>query len=97
MAILGFIVSLFIAFQAANQAWAKRGELAAQLRLLGIKLSTIQKVMLCESLFLTLFGQCAWGFYRRGFSVFLITYVGADLRATLPFASQWSFSVARRI
>jgi putative ABC transport system permease protein len=54
LAILGFIVSLFIAFQAANQAWAKRGELAAQLRLLGIKLSTIQKVMLCESLVLTL-------------------------------------------
>ncbi len=54
LAILGFIVSLFIAFQAASQAWSKRGELAVQLRLLGIKLSTIQKIMLCESLMLTL-------------------------------------------
>jgi len=54
LAILGFIVSLFIAYQAANQAWTKRGELAAQLRLLGVELGTIQKVMLCESFILTL-------------------------------------------
>lgn len=54
LAILGFIVSLFIAFQAANQAWQKRGELAAQLRLLGVELTSIQKVMLCEALALTL-------------------------------------------
>ena len=53
LAILGFIVSLFIAFQAANQAWSKRGELAAQLRLLGVNLSTIKKVFFCESLILT--------------------------------------------
>ena len=54
LAILGFIVSLFIAFQAANQAWSKRGELAAQLRLLGVNLKTIKKVFICESLILTL-------------------------------------------
>ena len=54
LAILGFIVSLFIAYQAASQAWTKRGELAAQLRLLGVELGTIQKVMLCESFILTL-------------------------------------------
>ncbi len=54
LAILGFIVCLFIAFQAANQAWQKRGELAAQLRLLGVELASIQKVMLCEALALTL-------------------------------------------
>ncbi|MFT5759953.1 MAG: putative ABC transport system permease protein [Alteromonadaceae bacterium] len=54
LAVLGFIVSLFIAYQAANQAWTKRGELAAKLRLLGVELTTIQKVMLCESLLLTL-------------------------------------------
>lgn len=54
LAILAFIVSLFIAFQAANQAWTKRAELAIQLRLLGIELKTIQQVMLCESLILTL-------------------------------------------
>ena len=54
LAILGFIVSLFIAFQATNQAWQKRGELAAQLRLLGVELTSIQQVMLCEALALTL-------------------------------------------
>ena len=54
LAILGFIVSLFIAFQAANQAWQKRGELAAKLRLLGVALTSIQKVMLCEAFALTL-------------------------------------------
>ncbi len=54
LAILGFIVSLFISYQAANQAWSKRAELAAQLRLLGIELDTIQKVMLSEALLLTL-------------------------------------------
>ncbi|KGJ97350.1 FtsX-like permease family protein [Colwellia psychrerythraea] len=54
LAILGFIVSLFIAFQAANQAWQKRGELAAKLRLLGVELASIQKVMLCEAFALTL-------------------------------------------
>ncbi|ALO33511.1 ABC transporter [Colwellia sp. MT41] len=54
LAILGFIVSLFIAFQAADQAWQKRGELAAKLRLLGVELTSILKVMLCEALLLTL-------------------------------------------
>lgn len=54
LAILGFIVSLFIAYQAANQAWTKRGELAAQLRLLGVDLGTIKKVMLSEFFILTL-------------------------------------------
>tara|TARA_R110000737_G_scaffold236632_1_gene249031 strand:+ start:17479 stop:19920 length:2442 start_codon:yes stop_codon:yes gene_type:complete len=54
LAILGFIVSLFIAFQAANQAWSKRCELATQMRLLGVELNTIIKVMLCEALSLTL-------------------------------------------
>jgi len=57
LAILGFIVSLFIAFQAANQAWTKRAELARQLRLLGVELSTIMKVMLCEAAVLTLFAS----------------------------------------
>lgn len=54
LAILGFIVSLFIAYQGANQAWRKRAELAAKLRLLGVELTTILQVMLCESLILTL-------------------------------------------
>jgi putative ABC transport system permease protein len=52
LAILGFIVSMFIAFQAGNQAWSKRSELAAQLRLLGARLTTIKCAMLVEALFL---------------------------------------------
>ncbi len=54
LAVLGFIVSLFIAFQAANQAWQKRSELAVKLRLLGVELKSIQAVMVCEAIILTL-------------------------------------------
>lgn len=79
LAILGFIVSLFIAFQAANQAWAKRGELAAQLRLLGIKLSTIQKVMLCESLILTLLASVLGVFIAVALVSFLLPMLGLTL------------------
>jgi len=49
LAILGFIVSLFIAYQAADQAWQNRSQLAAQLRLLGVELSGIKRVMLLEA------------------------------------------------
>jgi len=54
LAVLGFIVSLFIAYQAASQAWAKRTELAAKLRLLGVSLNAIQVVMMVEAFCLTL-------------------------------------------
>ncbi len=54
LAILGFIVSLFIAFQAANQAWQKRSELALKLRLLGVSLVSIQRGMIFEAIILTL-------------------------------------------
>lgn len=52
LAMLGFVVSLFIAFQAGDQAWRKRSELAARLRLLGVNLSTIKRAMFIESIFL---------------------------------------------
>ncbi|MBL1415820.1 MAG: ABC transporter permease [Moritella sp.] len=54
LAVLGFIVSMFIAFQAGEQAWHKRAELAMQLRLLGVALNTIKLAMLLEALFLVL-------------------------------------------
>jgi putative ABC transport system permease protein len=79
LAILGFIVSLFIAFQAANQAWEKRSELAAQLRLLGIKLSTIQKVMCCESLVLTLLASVVGVFIAIVLVSFLLPMLGLTL------------------
>ncbi|WP_019616329.1 FtsX-like permease family protein [Psychromonas ossibalaenae] len=52
LAILGFIMSMFIAFQAGSQAWRKRGKLAAQLRLLGVQLQTLKIAMSIELLFL---------------------------------------------
>ena len=54
LAVLGFLVSMFIAFQAGEQAWHKRAELAMQLRLLGVALNTIKLAMLLEALFLVL-------------------------------------------
>jgi len=54
LALLGFIVCMFIAFQAANQAWQKRAKLAAQLRLLGVQLFTIKVSLFLETLFLVL-------------------------------------------
>lgn len=54
LALLAFVVSLFIAFQAANQAWSKRAELAIQLRLLGVTLNIIFKALLFETLILTI-------------------------------------------
>ena len=52
LAILGFLISLFIAFQSGEQAWCKRSELAAQLRLLGCTLTVIRKSLLIEALIL---------------------------------------------
>lgn len=52
LSILGFIVSAFIAFQGANQAWHKRSELMSQLRLLGVGLFEIKLALMFEALFL---------------------------------------------
>lgn len=54
LGVLAFVVSLFIAFQAANQAWSKRAELASQLKLFGVNLSTLKAVMLWEALLLAI-------------------------------------------
>lgn len=52
LALLGFIVSSFIAFQGANQAWHKRCELMSQLRLLGISRMEIKLALMFEAVFL---------------------------------------------
>jgi len=52
LALLGFIVSAFIAYQGANQAWHKRVELMSQLRLLGVALVDIKLALMFEALFL---------------------------------------------
>ena len=52
LAMLAFVVSLFIAFQAANQAWHNRSQLMAQLRLLGVSLNAIRYALALEAFFL---------------------------------------------
>jgi len=54
LAILAFVVSLFIAFQAANQAWHNRSELMSKLRLLGVALFSIRFALAIEAIFLIL-------------------------------------------
>jgi len=99
LAILGFIVSIFIAYQAANQAWTKRAELAAQLRLLGIELATIQKVMLCESLVLTLLASLVGIGISIALVALLLPILGLtldqlyQLRLTGHFQWTWQYNL----
>ncbi|MBA6329276.1 ABC transporter permease [Colwellia sp. MB02u-6] len=99
LAILGFIVSLFIAFQAANQAWTKRRELATQLRLLGIELNTIMKVMLCEALSLTLLASVLGMAIAFVLVSFILPLLGLtleqlyQLQVSGQFQWQWQYSL----
>ena len=99
LAILGFIVSLFIAFQAANQAWQKRGELAAKLRLLGVELTSIQKVMLCEAFALTLLASIIGIAIAFALVSILLPILGItldqlyQLRQTGHFQWHWLYSL----
>jgi putative ABC transport system permease protein len=99
LAILGFIVSLFIAFQAANQAWTKRRELATQLRLLGIELNTIIKVMLCEALSLTLLASMLGMAIAFVLVSFILPLLGLtleqlyQLQVSGQFQWQWQYSL----
>jgi putative ABC transport system permease protein len=99
LAILGFIVSLFIAFQAANQAWTKRRELATQLRLLGIELNTIMKVMLCEALALTLLASMLGMAIAFVLVSFILPLLGLtleqlyQLQVSGQFQWQWQYSL----
>ncbi|MFT6691979.1 MAG: putative ABC transport system permease protein [Colwellia sp.] len=99
LAILGFIVSLFIAFQAANQAWTKRRELATQLRLLGIELNTIMKVMLCEALSLTLLASMLGMAIAFVLVSFILPLLGLtleqlyQLQLSGQFQWQWQYSL----
>ncbi|MEW6994884.1 FtsX-like permease family protein [Colwelliaceae bacterium MEBiC 14330] len=99
LAILGFIVSLFIAFQAANQAWQKRSELALKLRLLGVSLVSIQRGMIFEAIILTLLASIL-GIVITFFLVsILLPILGItleqlyQLRQTGHFQWHWLYSV----
>ena len=52
LALLGFIVSTFIAYQGADQAWHKRAQLMSQIRLLGISLFEVKFVLMLEAIIL---------------------------------------------
>ncbi len=50
LALLGFVVSLFIAIQAASQTWRDRYQLMQQCRTLGFSLKTVKYVLMLEGI-----------------------------------------------
>jgi len=99
LAILGFIVSVFIAFQAANQAWQKRGELAGQLRLLGVNLSIIRRVMWSEAIILTIIAMLIGIAIAATLVALLLPVLGLTLNQIYHlnvsghFQWQWHYSI----
>jgi putative ABC transport system permease protein len=99
LAILGFIVSLFIAFQAANQAWQKRSELAAQLRLFGIALSTIRLALLLEAVALVVLASAIGALIAIALVTVLLPLLGLtlnqlyQLRVSGHFDWSWQYAV----
>lgn len=99
LAMLGFMVSLFIAFQAGNQAWNKRGELAAQLRLLGVRLTTIKRAMLVEALFLIVVSSIIGLLLSVSLVMVILPLLGLtlnqlySLNTTGHFVWQWQYAL----
>lgn len=99
LASLGFMISLFIAYQAANQAWRKRAQLTAQLRLLGVQLLTIKAALLLEALFLILSASILGIFLAKGMVYFLLPLLGLTLEQLYSLNSsghfnwQWSYNL----
>lgn len=99
LAVLGFIVSLFIAFQAGEQAWHKRAELAMQLRLLGVALNTIKLAMLIEALLLVLVASIVGVLIAVALVSVLLPLMGLtfsqlySLNMTGHFAWQWQYGL----
>lgn len=99
LASLGFIVSLFIAFQAGEQAWHKRAELAMQLRLLGVTLQTIKLAMLLEALFLVLVASMVGILIAVTLVTVLLPLLGLtfsqlySLNMSGHFAWQWQYAL----
>ncbi len=79
LAVLGFVVSVFIAFQAANQAWHKRSELATQLRLFGVSLTTIRIALLIEAVSLILVASVIGAFLAVAMVTVLLPLLGLTL------------------
>mgnify|MGYP001386909969 CR=1 FL=1 len=99
LAVLGFIVSMFIAFQAGEQAWHKRAELAMQLRLLGVALDTIKLAMLLEAVFLVLVASILGVLIAVALVTVLLPLLGLtfsqlySLNMSGHFAWQWQYAL----
>ncbi|MGC3835360.1 ABC transporter permease [Moritella viscosa] len=99
LAVLGFIVSMFIAFQAGEQAWHKRAELAMQLRLLGLALHTIKIAMLLEALFLVFVASIVGVLIAVALVTVLLPLLGLTfsqiyaLNMSGHFAWQWQYAL----
>jgi len=99
LAVLGFIVSMFIAFQAGEQAWHKRAELAMQLRLLGVALHTIKIAMLLEALFLVFVASIVGVLIAVALVTVLLPLLGLtfsqlySLNMSGHFAWQWQYAL----
>ncbi|MEH6451717.1 MAG: ABC transporter permease, partial [Psychromonas sp.] len=97
LALLGFIVCMFIAFQAGNQAWEKRANLAAQLRLLGVQLLSIKIALLVETLFLVFTASVLGVFFAVILVSFLLPLLGLTLQqlyslnSSMHFQWQWLY------
>lgn len=99
LAVLGFIVSLFIAFQAGNQAWQKRGELTVLLRLLGVQLATIKIALFLEALFLIITASIAGMLVALALVSLLLPLLGLTLdqlyllSTSGQFVWQWQYAL----
>ncbi|WP_199608728.1 ABC transporter permease [Flocculibacter collagenilyticus] len=97
LALLGFLVSLFIAYQAGQQAWQYRHQLINQLRLLGVPLVTIRIALLIECAFIVVFA-CGLGILlAAAIVIFSLPIVGVtlsqiyDLHLTGHFEWHWRY------
>lgn len=99
LALLGFVVSLFIAFQAANQAWRSRRQLAAQLRLFGVRLSTIRRGLIIEAMLLTLVASALGALFAVALVTVLLPLLGLtlnqlyQLRVSGHFDWNWQYAL----
>ncbi|MFT5806628.1 MAG: putative ABC transport system permease protein [Moritella dasanensis] len=99
LASLGFVVSMFIAFQAGEQAWYKRAELAMQLRLLGVTLQTIKMAMLLEALWLILIASIVGILIALALVTVLLPLLGLtfsqlySLNMSGHFTWQWQYAL----
>jgi len=95
LAVLGFIVSLFIAFQAANQAWRTRVKLTIQLRLLGVSLKSIWRALFIEATLLTFAATLLGLLLAKLFTYMLLPLLGMTLQQIYSLQSSeqltWSW------